>query len=1592
MNMLASGFANFINGIFANWQMLLFGIGAVLLLLTLVFRKFKLTAIILSLVAAGIGVVLLIDLIAEAVTWKLPDLAAFLVKWVPTVLFTATVLIATLIGVKRGLRKSLILLAHEVGLAALCITAYAVLVNLPAVDGFTLKLVNFFMGGSGSLQRSLGVTAQCSGIKEVFVEWLPTVLSGDINIMLSESKAYIFTLADLIYHVAFALVLFILYLLLDFIMYIIYLCCYSERKYKKKIEQKYSENKVDRRYSKHHVGGGVVGLVRGLAIGLISLSFLGTALYIVAGRGEGKLKDFDFGDSNVNEYYSVYRSIESYGTSGIFKVLNSISSTDDVPYYLFAADLVFSGGLDDGETEISGNVVFREELSAYTDFARDTMSLLLKYGGDEIRPLIKGEATGNAFDTVLDVMSDDMFRAEFNDLISEFDAKTYIINFAMSFVNSAIANIDDMSFAGAVSEDNRELLKILFTKGYLSETIPDERLIKNSTQGTGVQFIQPYINVSKLVDKKDIQIIFNVVLDVLGKKTSTTEDVLNLVGDVLPEVKKISLLNENRAKELDPVLGRLYCYAANRYLTAEGSDGVWYTDIYAEHIEWVSELNSLVNVAEASVNLYNNISSSSKPMDMLVSLFDKGNPSYNENIAYYDSISKSILSSRIVGKTLATSRIYKLICEGLGNLFEGIYIPEDTVYESTFDENGNLVTAGEMFNVFNGLGVIGKTGDLLPMLEDFNKDRDMEAFLNSLSKSVGEKDGYGYTVGEYIINSNLLRSVISAAFINYGAEYAYVPASARETDADGEIVKFIKKDELAVLFDNLSALVDFILPVLQDENADMKQAIADFMKKDAFNVLVSDSKIFEGTVGLHLVNTFENDENVIIPASLKTELDGWVSETGRAGELRNLLTALDISAIEIDEIISDDFDTDSVVKRIGELTHEELDKCLKSGVLHYTISKYLDDEDSSFGSFKLIVPAAAAQKLENDSIPALVKKSEIEYVLQFAKNFDMTAETGPDMTSVVVKLVENRDLLLKSFILSASVVRSLADNAEVNKMLKLPEEYEQAAQTDKLKKFNSSNPWKDEVYRLITALDEIMCVSTDENFTFSEDKLTESLSEFLKNMSVPSRINANVSRLTVCYASEVVRGNITSRLDEILEGNIDRNLLYGAKSGGYYSEKELKSLSEVLVIFDIDIMNMKSDELNRKIKDEALTLNDPAEGHNGSKLNAVYPSVIFSGMLSKELDDVLLNGTDEDGNPAPMIDRNVLYQIKGGTSRYGEGLIAGLISSVNGFGIENFDRINDLGIDSVKEKIDNIDVICSSLIMRGVFTKQISENNTLGVDHPLAYEQDIKIIKSGEIKSIVNLINKLDDVEEKYFDTVSLKDIKENLFNENRSVKSYLILSAVSDSIKNNGNLIVNKKLVDEYGCIDKDEVFALCNAFMAMYPDNACVDSLDSGGFSYPTAQQRLQAVESEIVRAKLTEQLLNENRGENFIGVGRIEQFTALNGETYGVIIKHEMNAICNVIDRCKGEGDEDFKIPTININTLSAYYSDGGQDIIYLMFETDLIRFKVCDCIMSRFGTAGYDVTEEDAYLLTGLLPVTKNTISEINVINALDMYLG
>ena len=167
-------------------------------------------------------------------------LSKLLVSWVPTLIFAFTILIGTLVGIRRGARKSIVLLIHSLAIFTLCITLFLLLVSVQPVDALLLKIINLVLGNETGLQNMLGVSVECETLKEVI---LYTILefaenSGDIGIIFEGNGAYIMTLIDLVYRIVFGLVLYVLYFVLIFLLYVIYLLFYSTRKYIKKRNKK----------------------------------------------------------------------------------------------------------------------------------------------------------------------------------------------------------------------------------------------------------------------------------------------------------------------------------------------------------------------------------------------------------------------------------------------------------------------------------------------------------------------------------------------------------------------------------------------------------------------------------------------------------------------------------------------------------------------------------------------------------------------------------------------------------------------------------------------------------------------------------------------------------------------------------------------------------------------------------------------------------------------------------------------------------------------------------------------------------------------------------------------------------------------------------------------------------------------------------------------------------------------------------------------------------------------------------------------------------------------------------------------------------
>lgn len=1352
----------------SHWDISLIVLVAFTVLFIWLFKGIKggIKATVVALALGGVAIVagLAVQLLGRGITETL----AFVIAWVPTVLFLLIILVSTLVGARRGFRKSMILTVQAFCAAGLCIGLFFFCITGDTVDGAILSLVNSVMGGEYALQNALGVSAECETVRQCFAEYIPTLFSyGDeITLVLRENGAYVFTLADLVYRLAVAVVLWLVYFLFVFLFYLVYLIAYPERKYKRKREAAFADGKTDCSYKRNRVGGGIVGLVRGFVAGLIAMSFIGSAFFMIAGgTGEGELADRDFGNDDANFYYQIYRSVESYGAQGIFKVLNAVGDADDSPYYLFAADLVFSGALDDEINDVQGNIRFRKELGAYTGFAKDTLNLLMKYGEDRINDVLATGDSGKIMDVAVEIMKEPEFRAEFENLVDNFDSQTYIINFSLSMAGTVIAYLDDMAFASRLGEKNVELLKVLFQRGYLSETIPDERLLRESLGSATTNdplVIQPYLSVNHLFNKRDAQTVLRIALSFLAGEYTASEPIA-LVKQILPEIEGLSILGTERKGEVNPVLGRLYCLLENTYLTEEGQSGVTYSEIKAQNISWVDELHSLIAVSDDMFTLYDNVKrEDGNYLQMVLDVFDDAKPTYEENLRLYDNVCSTAADSAILGKALASGKLTAKLREGLSKLGDGteMYLPDGIVFENRYNGNGELVSRGETFQIFYGLRLLGDKDnkELFDMLFEGAEKIEISDLMDLLADAVVKKDGLGLTLADYLTESALLRSVVSAMFIEKGQGILAVPYSSRERNTAGEAVNFIVKDELKQIFDELPVLADIIMPFLGD-GYDVAQ-IVDLLDNQTLRAFLDGGNgIMEGTIANVLVKQMRGNGLVVIPRSLDTDipenLDGWASDVaGRPGEIRKLVSALDKLDGHLEDILNGKLNDDELMDILGELDAKSIDVLLESSVLHYTFSNSLREQDGTGDGFTLIIPASATVVLEDDVLDSLIKKQELRTILSELNAFGFNSEM--DAADILRKLVENKSKLRSSNIVSASIVNYIVTSSEMKEALSMPSALEQAGSRAELERYGETSIWYAELPALVNSLDELFDVSAGaEEIDLSESGITGRLSELIPLLDTRSGVVDGQSKLEVVYASTVIRHNLTIRLDDALDGVANKTAIQNAKGlDGYYMQSEVGALSVAVKLFDIDILN-ETEDIDGKVKDKALTLNEPAEGYpTRTRLDVVYPSVIIRSMLTEQLDDALLSDTDE---KQVMIDKAVLQNIKGEETYYKKQEIAALVDGVNELEIKNLDELQDYEFEDLKSlggasklRPDSgetrLGVMFASKVMGGVVTYKIDGGITDDLIDPAVrggIKDEMGIYPEEEVASLLDSMDEL---------------------------------------------------------------------------------------------------------------------------------------------------------------------------------------------------------------------------------------------------------
>lgn len=1505
------------------------------------------------------------------------DMINMIIAWAPTLLFLLIVLFSFLVGLIRGFRKSLILLIQALCAATVCLVLFFLCTRSEKMDATLLVILNNILGGEGAFQELLSVSSECSTIKEVLIEYIPSAvdMGEGMTLVIKENGQYLLTIVNLVYNIAFALVFSIVYLVLVFLLYIIYLIFYPQRRYKRKIKR--SKDKV---YKKKALFGGLVGAGRGLVVGLIFLSFLGNTLYVVTGgNGESKLTEHSFGDKTYDTVYSVYRSIDNYGSTGIYKVLNTFKDKEDQPYYLFAADLVFSGKLEDENLEINENIKFRQEVGAYIGFAKDTVNLLIKYGGEDINGMLNGSNEAS-MDVVVDVMENQEFQNEFETLINEFDAQTYFINLGFSFINSVINNIDNLDFAASMDPAMLDMIKILFKEGHYSQYIPDERdavsQVSYAKRKNTKNEALPYLSVNKIIQKKDILTMFKVLTTMLNTETLENESqekaTLRTIKEVLPFINELSIFSSERKAEIDPVLGRLYCFVENAYLTEEGVDGITFAEIQAENISWIGEINSLVDMAVDVLSIAENVYSKDKEiLDVVFSVFDSKQEKYTENMELLDSITATIEGSKILGKVLSSSVMKSTLVDTMSGMVPNMYVDESVSFVNKYDSQGNVVEYGELHQVFEGFKLIGKANDgqVLKALVN-SQEMEITDILEQVSLALDEEDENGYTVTDYLLDSKLLHSAISAVMINAseGEEgIIYVSDEVLQTNKNNEVVNLVKKEKLKEILDELPDVID-VVKDLEQENLGIN-SITSILESDVFDrIMDKNNPIIEGTVAKLLISTLGDIDMIVMPNELNT-IENWFSTADKPGEIKTIVNFIKDSDIDLTEIIEGE-------DKLGALSHlsdKDIENLLKSKIMHYTISNYIDGLE--MGDLKLIIPNTSKIALENDVIPSLIKTEELEVLFNQLLGVNLVSEidTSTLLSEIVKKFISDDGKMLESKIIVASMANFVVGQKEI---LLVPEHINEQGQLSVLENLQDDNLWHEELRHLIYSLEELLDItnSPEGDFVFDLSVFDNETSDILDELTHSSNIHPEKTKIEVIYESEVMMNTFSKKLDDafISDSLLNEDEADQAKESRiytlmdnskfefeYYSYEEIMALSDCLHAFGItDIVGKDNADLSSSVKDKLTTLNEEVDaekyGAGVSTVDLIYRSVIIELLFSKELDKVL---TDSIINP------EVLAYAKENQNIYPKNQLVKLVDSINALNIADMDSISGIEFEGVKASLqddDKFETIYNSEIVAGIISKKIYDitesSGSILMHYTKAYESYVDIYKEKEVKALVDLIGDFDINNMDMSELTLTKDFIDSfIYDDQGNTTSYLIAATLSNNllIRNDETLVIPSSTINEEyeRIINPSDLADLLAAIFAIQEKGSIsVADLDtSTQLTLPKEEARQPILDSYIIRASITRMIRTINQPEEgedshlFVDEINIDKTTDKDGNNIVIINVAQTKALFKVLDGLCSPGD-DLEIPKITYQTVLNH--NLSVDDVY---DADMCRITLIQSII-------------------------------------------
>ena len=1442
---------------------------------------------------------------------------------IPTILFLLILLIGILFGIIRGFRKSLILAIQACVIFVGCLIAYLIIVNNPSTDANVVNIINNF-NGENWLQDQFGVSHDCGGLKEILIQFIPNQMNmGDgIALILKDNGTYLMGIVNFLYHIIFAVLFYIIYILLIFIFYIIYLIAYPERRHKKKVLKKYSETDPNKKYKKHRGFGALVGGVRSFVSGFILVSLIGSIFYIAGGTGEKKYESYDWGDDSLNTNYQIYQALGSYGNTGIFKVLNTIKNQDNVPFYLFAANVVLSGG----DVEANGNnLVLTRDLGEVSIFARNTFDLLVEYGKDDLKAAINNSNQDNnmLFNTIANIYKNEDFQKDFNLLIDNFNTNTFFVNMTFSVLDSFASHIDQINIVDS-NQDVYELLNVLFNSNYKSEYIPDDELYDT------VATIKP----SMLLNKDDVKLAFNLMFNILSLESTDDEitNTVNLATVTLDNLDGLSILKTDNKDVYNPLFERLYTYLSNKYLANDNninngnstllSTSYLLEDVNEESIDWVNELRNIITAVNSSLKLFKSVyipgntdSIQLQVINGLYNIFDDSDQEiYNQNNELYQSIVNSLANSMLLGKVFATNYISTSIISLLNSLANNsnVYVPEKINY-CDYEYNGE-VNHGEIYNLFKGIESILKNKESKNVVlklanNEYLENNDIKELCNSLLSD--EEKTLNYLLDSKIVSSTLSAVVFG---LDFGNDIKLVFPDSSKQEENGKVVNLLDSDEVKKVIRIMPSLVENIL-----DSDDITKGVLSFATDNKDSIVKSN--ILCATVANYLINSLPENINevLVINDELKnddlTKLD-CSKNSGWPKEINNVLEIFD-SVINLDNVdLNNQDELNKVllgdIKKLNEPNSNNKDKSnldvlYESEILKKSLSKQLDDKLTG-----QIPEYAITDSKDNKYYKELEIKALVDVIneLDIDLNDDNLASNVSNKISVLnepTKIVDKDsnktklDILYSSTIVKGAITNEIKDEDQKANII-LPNEA-----------LEGNYVIKDEIKALIEVISPYKNPDGSIDYSSIKDKITISEADF--NEESGKYIKSKILHATISkYLADELNKDKTIVFSD---SYIDEN-------STYIKATELQALvSTVCAINDSDFVGVNI-SIDTSSKIEKRIIKDNIE--RSLIVRALITDTINES-VEADIKDIYDSHTITDGKKVITSDELCSLIDVLAINSEGDHIVLNANIDINSYTIGKKD----------------IETLRSSNIVSYKLTKEIENMDICGDDKklPLASYSNDGYISVNELNALFDIVSENDKLtisNLKKSEYTSIDNNKIDAFKDSSIVRYKITNSLTNDKIVIPDDVIEtdsnNKKL------ILNDEYSKLIDALVSLgFEDSS---SFDMKNITNEFNEAKAEVVAGSIImRATLTEKLEITTAGISLYY--KVDDITLMNNKEILVLTETE---VTNILVGITKMGIENGVSIDINLDTIKNY----NDDTLNTILKSNTLRYILSQIILS------------------------------------------